>query len=143
MDTKRQVTLKFIAGVSTIVFSLVIGKAVLIPILLFPGSEAWRNWMIIIYVFSWALLLVGVVLAGVEGFKLATHKYKEYKRRTIHTVKRQGIKAANHTKRAAEKAAKNTKRVADKAAKNTKKAAKKTVHVLKKSHRVMKKRPRM
>jgi uncharacterized protein YacL len=143
METKREVTVKFIAGVALIVVSLILGKLVLVPILLFPGSDAWRTWMIIVYVFSWVLLLVGVVLAGVEGFKLATHKYKEYKKKTIHTVKNHGKKAAHHTKKAAKKAAMNTKKAAKKAAKNTKKAAKKTVHVLKKSRKVMKKRPHM
>jgi len=121
METKQQLTIKFVAGVVLIIVSLVLGKLVLVPILLFPGSTGWRTSMIIMYAFSWLLLLAGLVLAGVEGFRLATHKYREYKRRTVHKMKSTGRNAAHKTKR----------------------AAKKTVHVLKNSHRVMRKRPRM
>lgn len=103
METKREVTVKFFIGVALIVISLILGKLVLIPILLFPGSTAWRTWMIIVYVFSWVLILTGIFLAGLEGFRLATHKYKEYQRRTVHTMKRTGRKAAHKTKRAAKK----------------------------------------
>jgi hypothetical protein len=130
MDTKRQVTVKFIAGVVLILISLVLGKLVLVPIVLFPGSNAWRTSMIIVYIFSWLLLLAGIALAGIEGFKLATHKYRQYQRKTIHTVKRQGRKAAHNTR----KAARHTKN----AAKHT---VKTTVRVLKKTGR--KRKPRM
>jgi len=98
-ETKQQVTKKFIIGVVLIVVSLAIGKLVLIPIILFPGNKEWRTGMIILYAFGWVLLVIGIALAGWEGYRLVTHKYKHYKRRTVRAVKRHGRHAAAHTKK--------------------------------------------
>ncbi len=127
METKRQATVKFFIGVVLIVISLILGKLALVPIIIFPSSSTWRTWMITLYAFSWMLILVGIYLAGLEGFRLATHKYKEYQRRTVYTVKQHGITAARKTKNAAHK---------------TKRAAKKTVRVLKNPRKAMRERPR-
>lgn len=120
METKQQVTVKFIVGVILIIISLIMGKLVLIPLIIFPADNGWRTAMIITYAFSWILLLAGMVLAGLEGFKLATHKYKEYKQMTLRTMKQTG-----HT-----------------AAQQTKKVARKTVDVLKNSHNAIRGRPK-
>ena len=108
METKQEVTKKFILGVILIVISLVLGKAVLIPIVLFPGSDAWRLSMIITYAFSWIIILIGIYLAGLEGWRLATHKYKEYHRRTIHKVKEKSKNAATKVRNRSRHAARKT-----------------------------------
>ncbi|MBW2997386.1 hypothetical protein KY349_03545 [Candidatus Woesearchaeota archaeon] len=97
METKQEVTKNFVLGIVLIVVSLVLGKLVFVPIILFPGSEAWRIAMITVYVFSWIMLIPGVYLAGLEGYRLVTHKYKEYHRRTIHKVKEHSKRAARKT----------------------------------------------
>ncbi|MFC1741622.1 hypothetical protein ACFL3V_03750 [Nanoarchaeota archaeon] len=140
METKQQVTAKFIIGMVLIIVSLILGKLVLVPILIFPGSETWRVAMVIAYAFSWILILVGIWLAGVEGYRLATHKYKVYQKKTIHRVKRHSKNAVNHTKNAARKTKKVTKNAARKTKKVTKKAAKETVRVLKKPGQAMSKK---
>ena len=108
METKQEVTKKFVLGVVLIVLSLVLGKAVLIPLVIFPGSDAWRLAMIIVYAFSWIIIIIGIYLAGLEGWRLATHKYKEYHRRTVHKVKEHGRKAAVKVKNGGKHAARKT-----------------------------------
>lgn len=94
MGTKQEVTKKFVLGIVLIVVSLVLGKAVLIPLILFPGSEVWRTSMILVYVFSWIILLAGIYLAGMEGWRLVTHKYMEYRARTVSKVREKSRNAA-------------------------------------------------
>ena len=108
METKQEVTKKFLFGVILIVISLVLGKAVLIPLVLFPGSDAWRLSMILMYAFSWVLILTGIYFAGLEGWCLATHKYKEYHRRTIHKVKENSRKVATKVRDKSRHAARKT-----------------------------------
>jgi hypothetical protein len=145
METKQEVTKKFIIGVVLIILSLVMGKVILIPILIFPGSKAWWTTSLIIYSASWVIVVIGVLLAGIEGYRLATHKYKEYQRRTVHKVREHGKKAVYHGKRAAKKtvrhgkkAAKKTVRVLKRPVHHGKRAARKTVRVLKKPLRARK-----
>ena len=134
METKTQVTRKFMWGVGIIIFSLILGKLVLVPIFIFPTNATLRLVMILIYIFSWIIMFIGMFLAGVEGYRLATHKYKHYQKKTIHHVK-SGVKkthnhAVNHTKKAVKhtkNAIHKTKRSAKKTAKKTSKFAKKTV----------------
>ncbi|MBN1544326.1 hypothetical protein JW898_02585 [Candidatus Woesearchaeota archaeon] len=110
METKQEVTNKFIVGLTLIIASLVIGKLVLIPIILFTQNLKWESAMIITYIFSWVILFTGIGFAGWEGYRLVTHKYREYQRRTIEQVKHHSRKAAEHTKNAAYK----TKEMANK-----------------------------
>jgi len=86
----------FIAGIILIITSLILGKLVLIPLVIFPGNRQWQIGMLMIYVFSWIILLIGVYLAGTEGIKIARALYKSYQRRTVSKVK-------YHSKRAAQK----------------------------------------
>ncbi|MFH1064188.1 MAG: hypothetical protein V1729_03855 [Candidatus Woesearchaeota archaeon] len=95
METKQQVTKRLVAGVVIIIFSFVLGKISLIP-LFFPGA-AWKISAVSIYTASWLLLVTGLLLAGVEGFRLATHKYKEYHHKTVHQVKQHSRNAVRHT----------------------------------------------
>ena len=124
LETKQQVTRKFITGVVIMVLSLVLGKLVLIPIIFFPTRE-WKIAMLIVYLFSWVMMLGGIGLAGLEGYRLVTHKYKHYKRKTINHVKNGSKKAAHHMKKHSKKAARKVKKHSKKAAKKTKKAVKK------------------
>jgi hypothetical protein len=103
METKQQVTAKFITGVALIVISLILGKLVLIPLIIFPDDDAWKMAMLITYAASWVIIIVGIYLAGMEGWKLAAHKYIEYRQKTVSKVKEHGMKAARHTKRAAKR----------------------------------------
>lgn len=97
METKPELTKKFIIGIVLIIISLVLGKLVFIPIIFFPQSVTWRISMIIIYAASWIMMLFGIYLAGKEGYYLAKHKYREYGRRTIEGVGRHSKNAANMT----------------------------------------------
>jgi len=126
MDTKHQVTKKFIVGVVVIISSFVIAKLLLIPLFMFPGNATVKLWVIITYIFTWVMFVVGVALAGWEGYRLATHKYREYKKKTVDHVKKQSKKAAQNVKRHSRNAAKSVKKHTKKAAKRTKRVARKT-----------------
>ena len=81
---------RFIVGVVLIVSSLVLGKLVFIPLLMFPGNERWYIAMLIVYIFSWLILITGIILTGIEGYKLVMEKYKEYQKRTVADIKKRG-----------------------------------------------------
>jgi len=97
METKPELTKKFLIGVVLIIISLILGKLVFIPIIFFPQSSTWRISMIIVYAASWMMILFGIYLAGKEGYYLAKHKYREYGRRTIEGVGRHSKTAAHVT----------------------------------------------
>ncbi|MBU2561803.1 MAG: hypothetical protein KKD17_05895 [Nanoarchaeota archaeon] len=127
-DTKQQVTKKFIIGMVLMVSSLVIGKLVIIPLIMLPGSNGLKMSMLIIYITSWIMMLMGIGLAGWEGYRLVTHKYREYKQKTIHQVK-------HHSKRAAETAVMHTRNAANltkDVAQKTRQATQKGVDTFKK-----------
>jgi uncharacterized protein YacL len=92
IETKEQVTRKFIFGIILIVVSLVLGKIVLIPLILFPGSDVWWYSMLIVYILSWIIFIPGIYLTGLEGYRLVMRKYKEYGRMatagTVHMLKK-------------------------------------------------------
>ncbi|HII72641.1 TPA: hypothetical protein HA265_07835 [Candidatus Woesearchaeota archaeon] len=92
METRQEVTKKLIIGAVIIIVSLIIGKLVLIPLFIFPGDEKWALAMFWVYVLSWVILLIGVLIAGMEGYKLAMHRYRDIKTRSIDSVKRGGRK---------------------------------------------------
>ena len=100
METKQEVTKKFILGIVIIVISLVLGLSKFLVV--FPGNS-WRKAMVIVYVASWIILIPGIILAGMEGYRLVTHRYKEYHRRTIHKVKEKSKSAAIRTVNALKK----------------------------------------
>jgi len=137
METKKQVTQKFIIGVVMIITSLVIGKVALIPLIIFPGDRSWQFAMLISYLIGWIILLIGIGLAGVEGYRLATHKYKAYKKKTIRNVKNHSKNAAIHVKKhsrnAARKVKKHTRRVTKGTAKVFNKDMKKSENTLRKT----------
>jgi uncharacterized membrane protein YqjE len=89
METKQQVTKRFALGIALIIISLILGKLVLIPIIIFPDSYVWWTSMIIVYILSWVIILCGIYLAGIEGFRLINHKYSEYSKKTM-TKMREG-----------------------------------------------------
>jgi len=97
VETKQQLTKRFITGLVLIIISLVLGKLVLIPVIIFPGSNTWRISMIAVYAISWLMIIPGIYLAGIEGYRLVKHKYKEYKHKTIHHVKEKSRNAAQKT----------------------------------------------
>ena len=66
-----------IFGVILIAASLVLGKLLLIPLILFPGDKHWYVAMLVVYLFSWLMLIPGIVLAGIEGYRLVMTKYKD------------------------------------------------------------------
>ena len=95
MDEKP--TKKFVIGAILVAVSLALGKLVLIPIIFFPGSDEWRISMLIIYIFSWAILVLGIYLCGMEGYRFVKRVYKDYQHRTITQVKHHSKKAAQKT----------------------------------------------
>jgi uncharacterized protein YacL len=97
METKPELTKKLLFGVALILISLIIGKLVFIPIILFPQNTTWRISMIMVYAASWIMILFGIYLAGKEGYYLAKHKYHEYGRKTIEGVGRHSKNAAHRT----------------------------------------------
>jgi len=94
METRKQLTTKFFIGAGIIAASLIIGKLVLIPLLLYPSNKTVQMSMLAIYVFSWIMLIPGVYLAGKEGYLLVMHKYREYGNKTLDKMRAQGRKAA-------------------------------------------------
>jgi hypothetical protein len=102
METKKQVTTKFVIGAALIAASLALGKLVLIPIVIFPGNKTWQVSMFWTYLFSWAMFLPGLYLAGKEGWLLVTHKYKEYGDKTMCKVREHGRNVTEHTARVLE-----------------------------------------
>ncbi|MFC1723670.1 hypothetical protein ACFL0V_06015 [Nanoarchaeota archaeon] len=123
METKQQVTTKLIWGAGLIVLSLVLGKLVLVPIFLFPMHEGWRMAMIYIYALSWVLLLIGMVIAGVEGYKLGMRRYKVIRKKSLQTVRRTSVK----TVRTGVKTVRTVGRTGVKAARKVKETSKKAV----------------
>ena len=101
--TKQEVTRKFMLGVILIIVSLVIGKIVLIPLIVFNDSEKWRTAAIIVYIFGWIILIPGILLAGVEGYCLVKHKYRKYRAKTVGHVKVGTQKTVDHTVRIVQK----------------------------------------
>jgi hypothetical protein len=91
---KRADTRKFVVGVALILISLVMGKIVLVPILVFPGDVPWLVGSVIFYAVSWIIIIVGVVLAGREGYRLAVRIYKDYQRKALGKVRDHGRRAA-------------------------------------------------
>ena len=85
---------RFVAGLVLIVLSLVLGKLVLIPLLLFPESQAWRVGSIVAYLVTWVMLVPGLALSGMEGYRLASRLYKDYRRRALRRVRAGGALAA-------------------------------------------------
>jgi phosphate/sulfate permease len=88
---------RFIIGAILIGVSLALGKLVLIPIIFFPGSDEWRASMLIVYIFSWVILVIGIFMCGMEGYRFAKKVYKDYQHRTITKVKHHSKKAAQKT----------------------------------------------
>ena len=97
MEETKQFTRKFAVGIALIIFSFVLGKLVLIPMIFFPDSTAWGISMIMVYIFSWSVMIVGIFLAGIEGFRFVMSRYKEYKKKTVTTVKDKSKKVASST----------------------------------------------
>ena len=96
-ETKQQVTTKVIVGVIAIISSFIIGKLAFILIILFPTSEAWLQSMVVIYLLSWVIMICGIYLAGIESYKLVTHKYREYRTKTAQKMKEKSKKMALKT----------------------------------------------
>ena len=105
METKQEITKKFIIGIIIIVISFILGFAKFLIIL--PGS-GWRKTMMGIYIFSWILVIPGMYLAGMEGYRLVAHKYRDYHRRTLHKVKEKSRKAATKVRDKSKSAARKT-----------------------------------
>ncbi len=112
MVRRRADTKRFAIGVGLIIASLALGKLVLIPIVLWPGSNSWRIAMLAVYVFSWVLIPIGFYLAGKEGYRLAVSIYKEYQKKTLHKVRDDTAQAARRTVRAVKAPVTGTKRAA-------------------------------
>ena len=90
-------TKKFVIGAILIGASLALGKLVLIPIIFFPGSNEWRASMLIVYIFSWVVLVIGIFMCGMEGYRFVKKVYKDYQQKTISQVKHHSKKAAQKT----------------------------------------------
>lgn len=106
-------TIRFVIGVILIITSLVLGKLILIPLLLFPVSANWRIAMISVYIFSWIILLIGIYISGIETYNFIKFKYDEYGQRTIHNVRRHGRAVARHTAKAFHPRVKSAKSISN------------------------------
>ncbi len=117
MRERRQTTGAFFIGVALIVASLVMGKAVLVPIIVFPASNAWRIGAFVAYGVSWVVMLAGIALAGREGYRITVEAYRDYRRRALGHVARGGRKAAQGAatalKRPVESGRRTARRTAD------------------------------
>lgn len=69
---------KFYLGIFLIVASLIIGKIDLVVFALYLNNPAMRWAVIISYIISWTMLLIGIWLAGREYYN-AVKKYVDYK----------------------------------------------------------------
>lgn len=140
LPTKKQVTKKFIIGVVMIIFSFIIGKLAFVPLLISAKDPSLRTIMFIVYGVSWLILFLGIFLAGVEGYRLATRKYKVIHHRTVAHVKKGTRRAAGAVAATSTHAAKHTARATKSAARYTalatKIAAKHTGRAVKKGARV-------
>jgi len=90
---KRADTRKFAIGVALIIVSLIMGKIVLVPLLTFPGNLKVMVGGAIYYAVSWVIIIIGVFLAGREGYRLAVKIYKDYQRRALLKVKNGAVVA--------------------------------------------------
>jgi hypothetical protein len=124
LQTKKEVTKKFVIGIIIIIVSFIIGKVVFLPMIFFPGDSRWKLGMLIIYITSWLMLLFGILLTGVEGYRLATRKYRLIQHRTVLHVKRGSIRAAGAMASTGKHAARHTARVTKTAARYTAAGAK-------------------
>ncbi len=97
MIPRKGNTNAFFIGLALIIASLILGKLVFIPVIIFPGDVTWAASMVIIYAISWVMIIIGVYLAGKEGWTLAKITYKEYQRKAIHHVKEKSKNAAHKT----------------------------------------------
>jgi hypothetical protein len=103
---------RFGAGIALIIASLVLGKLVLIPLLLFPDSHAWRVGSIVAYLVTWVMLVPGLALAGTEGYRLSRRLYKDYRRRTLVRVRAGGRRAALGAVKVARRPVQDVRKVA-------------------------------
>jgi predicted DNA repair protein MutK len=132
LEPKQQVKKKFAVGLILIISSLVLGKLVLVPLILFPGNETVRIAMIVTYAFSWLLMIPGVYLAGREGLKLVQKKYKEYGQKTVSRVKEQSKKTVTRVKQHSTKLKERSLKLKE----QSKKAAQRTKKILKRKKKI-------
>jgi len=92
---------RFVWGVILIIASLVLGKLVLIPLLIYPESYGWRVGCVVAYLLTWVMLVPGLALAGMEGYRLSRRLYKDYRRRALVRVRDGGQLAARGAVRVA------------------------------------------
>lgn len=138
---------RFVAGIVLIVLSLVLGKLVLIPLLLFPESGAWRIGSFIAYLATWVLVIPGLALAGMEGYRLSRRLYKEYRRRALVRVRDGGRRAAHGAVKVvkrpvqdARKVARGTVKLVKKPVEGGRKVARGTVELVKRPLEARRKR---
>lgn len=124
-DESVRLSRRFLVGVGLIIASLVLGKLVLIPLLVFPDSRAWRIGSIVAYLATWVMLVPGLGLAGMEGYRLSKRLYKDYRRRALVGVRTGSRLAA----RGAVKVVKTPVQVAPKVARGAVKVVKTPVQV--------------
>ena len=103
---------RFAAGIGLIFASLVLGKLVLIPLLIFPESQAWRVGSIVAYLSTWVMLVPGLALAGMEGYRLSRRLYKDYRRRTLVRVRDGGRLAARGAVKVVKRPVQDVRKVA-------------------------------
>ena len=72
---------KFLAGVFLVIFNFILGKIALPVIAIDPDLSLW------IYLISWLLLVVGVLMCGKEGWYMSTELYKKHEGRIIAWLK--------------------------------------------------------
>ncbi len=135
METKQEVTNKLVIGALLILFSLILGKLVLVPLFMFPGNKTWAVWMFWTYLFSWVPLVIGLIIAGVEGYKLAMHKYRTIKKRSIYHSKKTVRRVSQGSRKAATKIGSSSRRTAQKMGEKSKRTARRMGRESKKTAR--------
>ena len=80
METHAKIWLskvKFFIGIFLVIFNFILGKIALPVIAIDPDLSLW------IYLISWLMLIVGVVMCGKEGWYLSIELYKKNEKRII------------------------------------------------------------
>lgn len=82
----------FFSGILIVISSFIIGKITTFIFILKFNSEFYRWLSIIVYILSWLMLFVGILMCGSEGYRIVKQVLKYFTIRHYHQKIRQSMK---------------------------------------------------